>query len=84
MPSPKGLPRTHSYRLKKQRPAPPPHSPAGDHQPPRQPIHQSARTVRGKEWTDISLRRNLPSKQGQMQDCLAVGSVLAALGYGLY
>lgn len=80
MPSPEGLPKTRSYRLRKQRAAPPPHSPAGDHQPPRQSIPQSARTVRGKEWADVSLGRDLPLKKQERQDSLAVDTEQAAVG----
>lgn len=80
MPSPEGLPKTRSCRLRKQRAAPPPHSPAGDHQPPRQPIPRSARTVRGKEWADVSLGRDLPLKQQERQESRAVGTEQAAVG----
>lgn len=79
MPSPEGLPKTRSYRPRKQRAAPPPRSPAGDHQPPRQPIPRSARTVRGKEWADVSLGRDLPLKK-ERQDNLAMGTEQAAVG----
>lgn len=80
MPSPEGLPKTHSYRLRKQRAAPQPHSQAGDHQPPRQSIPRSARTVRGKEWDYVSRGRDLPLKQQERQDSLAVDTEQTAVG----